>query len=190
MPSSDPITISRVLKLVEKLGPMSILDIGPGNGRYGFLFRELLDLNYGRFARKTWQVVIDGVEVERRYLSPVHDFVYNVVHVANWLSEEVIFQLTYDLAFMGDILEHFREGEWQKALMKARRYSKATIVVCPNWRGSISQGPWGGNEFETHRVELTPAKVGGRCLFANSKCFITAFDNIGSGLLEGKEILP
>ena len=77
MPSSDPQTIPKVLKLVELLQPKSILDVGCGNGRYGFLFREKLDWDWGRLQRDSWQTKIDAVEAEPGYISPVHQYVYN-----------------------------------------------------------------------------------------------------------------
>ncbi len=187
MPSSDPITIPKVLKLVEILQPKSILDVGCGNGQYGFLFRQKLDWDWGRLDKETWEVQIDGVEVEPRYISPIHEYVYNGIFLRDWL-EHIEFGY-YDLIFMGDVLEHFEEGNWQRALMKARKYSKVTIVVSPNWDGSISQEAWEGNEYEKHRVELSPLKVGGKCIFANSKCFICIFDNERTGVLDRRDIL-
>ncbi len=187
MPSSDPITIPKVLKLVELLNPRSILDVGVGNGRYGFLFREILDWNYGRFLLPTWETIIDGVEVEPIYVTNVHNNIYNIVYTQEWMKFKP--NKSYDLIFMGDVLEHFADGEWQKALEKAKVNSAITIVVCPNWTGSISQGAWGGNEYEKHRVELSPSIVGGRCVFANSKAFICVFDNEMTGTFDDKEIL-
>ncbi len=182
MPSSDPITIPKVLKLVEILQPRSILDIGCGNGRYGFLFREILDWNWGRLKKEDWQTKIFGIEPWGEYITQIHRYVYDVISTVDWLDYDLTDR--YDLAFMGDVLEHFAEGDWQRALMKTRKCSKTTIVVSPNWTGSINQGAWGGNEFERHRVELSPKMIGGRCLFANSKSFICAFENNGTALLE------
>jgi SAM-dependent methyltransferase len=182
MPSSDPVTIPKVLQLVQTLSPKSILDIGTGNGRYGFLFREILDFNYGRFSN--WEIRIDGVEVEKDYISPVHRYVYDNLYVGDWLNLEI--DSLYDVVFMGDVLEHFKE--WNRALMKARRIGKTTIIVCPNWSGSIQQGEWEGYLHESHQVELSPSIVGGRCLFANSKCFMSVFGDRES-VTEGRDIL-
>lgn len=187
MPSSDPVTIPKVLKLVEVLQPKTIIDIGCGNGRYGFLFRELLDFNQGRMKKEEWETWISGVEIEPSYITDIHRFVYNHIYQENWLNMNHL--KVHDLIFMGDVLEHFAQGDWQRALMKARLLSNVTIVVSPNWQGSSAQGAWGGNEYERHRVELFPEVVGGRCLFANSKSFICVFENNGSRIFEERDIL-
>lgn len=171
MPSSDAITIPQVLKLVQEFKPNSILDVGCGNGKYGFLFREILDLNYGRFNPNEWQVDIDGVEIEPRYRNLIHDFFYNTIFWKDWL--EFNSEQNYDLIFMGDILEHFEDGKWENALAKAINQGTVVICVCPNWDGSINQGAVFGNEHERHMTVLSPYKIGGKCVWANTKAFIT-----------------
>ncbi|MHC4413011.1 MAG: class I SAM-dependent methyltransferase [Planctomycetota bacterium] len=188
MPSSDPINIPKVLSVVNALNPLSILDVGPGNGRYGFLFRECLDWNWGRLAGDQWKTRIDAVEIDPLYIRPIHRYVYDEIHVCDWLYHDVF--TPYDLVFMGDVLEHWPDGQWQQALGKAREHSKFTLVVCPNWTGSINQGSWHGHHQEKHWSVLSPELVGGRCLFANSKSFMCVFDNKNTGLLEGKDICP
>jgi SAM-dependent methyltransferase len=185
MPSSDPITISKVLSLVCGLAPKSILDIGVGNGRYGFLFRECLDLNYGRLSKSMWEVAINGVEVDFSYMNPIYDYAYGKVYIEDWM--EFKSDKHYDLAFMGDVLEHFKD--WQEALAKAKEVSSITIVVSPNWPGSTAQGAWCGHEHEDHKVALSPQMIGGRCVFANSKVFMCVFDNLASGIFDGKDFL-
>jgi hypothetical protein len=185
MPSSDPLTIPKVLSLVCGLAPMSILDIGIGNGRYGFLFRECLDLNYGRLSKGAWLTTIDGVEVDFSYMNPIYDYAYDNVYIHDWMKFDVVEH--YDIAFMGDVLEHFKD--WQWALAKAKEVSNITIVVSPNWPGSTEQGAWCGHEHEDHKVALSPRIIGGRCVFANSKIFMCVFDNRGSGIFDGKDFL-
>jgi len=186
MPSSDPMTIPKVLSAVKSISPNSILDVGVGNGRYGFLFRECLDWNYGRINKRYWNTVIEGVEVEKNYLTDIHKYCYDNVIIGDWL--EVSIDNLYDLVFMGDVLEHWPDGEWQLALNKAIGISKATIVVCPNCKESMSQEAWYGYERERHRVVLSPKLVGGQCLFANSKVFMCAFDNHDLGFFDSKDI--
>lgn len=185
MASSDPTTIPKVIALVAALNPMFILDVGPGNGKYGLLFREYLDLNYGRERPADWWVVIDCIEIEPQYITPVHKYVYNNVFVDDWMNFEPA--VKYDFLFMGDVLEHFED--WQGALFKARQWSSITMVVAPNWPGSTAQGAIYGHVHEDHKVALSPHVVGGRCVFANSKIFMSVFDNINSGVFDGKDFL-
>lgn len=187
MPSSDYISIPKVLQVVERLHPRSILDIGVGNGRYGFLFREVLDWNYGRLAPQYWSVQIDGVEVDASYINHVHHYVYDHINVGDWL-QLATGDAHYDLCFLGDVLEHWGEGDWQLALSKARDVANVTLVVCPNHAGSMRQGAWCGHEAERHLSLLSPEILGGRCLFANSKMFMVGFDNLGIGILEHKDV--
>ncbi|HDZ14394.1 hypothetical protein LCGC14_0993670 [marine sediment metagenome] len=186
MPSSDIAMIPKVISIVNAIDPKSILDIGMGNGRYGFLFRECLDWNYGRLDKRDRIIRIDGIDITDSYITDVHRTVYNNIIVSDWMEHEP--SIPYGLIFMGDVLEHWPEGIWQKALTKAKRFSKFTIVVAPNWRGSIAQGEWHGHKYESHEVVLSPQSVGGKCLFASSKMFICVFDNNETGILEGRDI--
>ena len=118
MPSSDPTSIPKVLAVVDRIKPRSILDLGVGNGRYGFLFREALDWNYGRLAKGDWWVKIEGVEIDASYLNPIHDYVYDTVMVGDFNALSL--ERRYTLAFFGDVLEHWPDGLWRQALEKAR----------------------------------------------------------------------
>ena len=188
MPSSDPITIPKVLSIVERIRPRSILDVGCGNGRYGVLFRELLDWNHGRLDPSAWWMHMDGVEIDESYLNPIHFYVYQRILKGNFL--EVSFDRQYDLVFMGDVLEHFTEAQWRTAQAKARILGHVTLISCPNHRGSLAQGEWHGHEHERHHVLLSPELVGGRCLYASSKAFICGFDNRNIGILDHKDVCP
>jgi len=186
MPSSDINMIPRVIAVVKLIHPSSILDVGFGNGRYGVLFRECFDWNYGRLLPDSWKLKLHGADIDKTYVTPVHSYVYNKIDIYDWLYDKP--EEKYDLLFMGDILEHFRDGQWQHALEKARHFSRFTLVVSPNWKGSLEQGSWNGHHQEKHWSILSPATVGGRCLFANSKMFMVAFDNEDTGILETRDI--
>lgn len=186
MPSSDINMISRVVRIVDRINPVSILDVGIGTGRYGFLFRECFDWNIGNLDPKSWKLQLYGVEIDQSYVTPIHEYLYTKIYLCDWLYCDI--QRKFDLVFMGDVLEHWPEGQWQQALMKAREISKFTLVVAPNWKGSINQTSWHGHHQEKHWSVLSPEKVGGRCLFASSKMLMCAFDNHDTGLLEDRDI--
>jgi SAM-dependent methyltransferase len=187
MPSSDFNMIPKVLSVVLAIEPDSILDVGVGNGRYGHLFRECFDWNWGRIEKNAWELMLCGVEIDPTYLTPVHEYVYDKIFVCDWFNFEV--QRQFDLIFLGDVLEHWPDGKWRQALEKAKELSKYTIVVSPNWKGSLAQQSWHGHHQEKHWSILSPKKVGGRCLFASSKMFMCVFDNRNTGILNAKDLL-
>ena len=98
MPSSDPTMIPKVLAVVMHIKPMSILDVGVGNGRYGFLFRECLDWNFGRIKRESWEILIDGIEVDESYVNLAGEFVYDNIILRDWMDVSLI--VKYDIVFI------------------------------------------------------------------------------------------
>ena len=82
MPSSRPELVPFVVNLVMQLQPRSILEIGTGFGKYGFLFREYLDIwaaaaDPSRLLPENWQVRIDGIECFPAYISELQHRIYD-----------------------------------------------------------------------------------------------------------------
>jgi hypothetical protein len=154
MPSSRPNTIPIVIHLLRQLKPQSILDVGVGFGKWGHLFREYTDINEAehdpaRYQRENWRVRIDGIEGHAAYLTPMHAFLYNKLHVGD--AAALIHALPrYDLIFLGDVIEHFEKVAGFELLEAAcGRANKAVIVSTP--RFETEQEDLCGNELERHR---------------------------------------
>ena len=91
--------------------PSSLLDIGLGNGKIGFLARDLLDTILGqRYKKEEWEIRIDGVEVFPDYIQEFQKAIYDNIIIGD--AFDVIDPLgSYDLIFLGDVLEHFEKKE-------------------------------------------------------------------------------
>src|SRR5437667_436455 len=86
MPSSRPNPIPTVIHLLRQLKPQSILDVGVGFGKWGHLFREYTDIleaerDPARYERKNWRVKIDGIEGHASYLTEMHRYLYDEIHI-------------------------------------------------------------------------------------------------------------
>jgi hypothetical protein len=154
MPSSRPNTIPTVIHLLRQLKPQSILDVGVGFGKWGHLFREYTDIleaehDPARYRRKHWRVRIDGIEGHAAYLTPMHRFLYNRIHVGD--AAQLLPKLgRYDLIFLGDIIEHFDKPAGRTLLEAAlARAAKAVMVTTPKFE--TAQEDLCGNELERHR---------------------------------------
>src|SRR5437867_7855959 len=154
MPSSRPNTIPTVIHLVRQLNPKSILDVGVGFGKWGHLFREYTDINEAendpaRYQRKKWRVRIDGIEGYAAYITPMHRYLYNHLHVGN--ASALLNKLPhYDLIFLGDVIEHLEKAAGLRLLRHAfKKANKAVIVTTPKFE--TGQADLCGNELERHR---------------------------------------
>ncbi len=154
MPSSRPNTIPTIIHLIRQFRPRSILDVGVGFGKWGHLFREYTDINEAendpsRYDRKNWKVRIDGIEGYAAYLTAMHRYLYNEVHVGD--ACQLIKGLArYDVVFMGDVIEHLDKKAGQRLLREAvKKARKAVIVSTP--KQDTGQIALCGNELERHR---------------------------------------
>jgi hypothetical protein len=151
MPISDFHHIPTVLHYALALRPRSVLDVGVGTGTYGFLLRELLDLDGACVNWADRRVRIEGVEIFEPYRNSVWDLAYDRVHLGD--ARALLPTLgSYDLILMNDVLEHLVRSEARALVRQALGHAKAIIATTPNrwW----PQGALGGNDAETHRALL------------------------------------
>jgi hypothetical protein len=163
LPSSPHYTISKIMDVVLKLDPYSILDIGTGFGKYGVLCREYLELwdgrqNYHEFLRK-----IDGVEAHGKYITPLHRFVYNNIYSEDVLTLINRIDYKYDLSLLIDVFEHFDKPAGRLLLEKLLSKSKGVLISIPK-KPSAQKNAF-NNDYETHRAKWTRKELSS---FSNS----------------------
>ena len=152
MPTSNWQNIGESIELIRKWMPASVLDVGCGFGRWGFLCREFLELWEGRCFKPEWKVRIDAIEGFEAYLSPVQRHLYDTVHVGN--AKDVLPRLgSYDLVILGDVLEHFAREDALAFLAACRDHltPKGHVLIHIPLGEEWEQGDGpGGNVLERH----------------------------------------
>lgn len=155
MPTSSYKHIPAVMAILRWCPkPTSVLDVGPGFGKYGVIFREHLDIRKRRYAKQDWQTRIDCVEVWEDYITPLHRHVYDRVIVGD--IREVAPDLdTYDLVIMSDVLEHMvvEEGAWLLRQLLDNTVKQGVVVRYPRILGG--EGRHWANPHETHKSVWT-----------------------------------
>ena len=148
MPSSRPIALGYLCSKILEHAPNSVLDIGIGFGKFGFLAREYTDVWRGRYRREDWSVRIDGIEVFPRYITEVHRAVYTNIYEGDAL--EVLLGLgQYDLGLCVEVLEHMEKQRGLELLEEVRAHcavSFFTLPALPSKQDAIY-----GNPYEVHR---------------------------------------
>lgn len=151
MPTSTFSHIPTLVQYLQMVRPRSILDVGLGNGKLGFIARDLLDVMLGeRYLKQDWQVKIDGIEVFERYIQAHQRFLYDRIYIGD--AFEVIDTLAdYDLVMLGDVLEHFEKERAVAFLNKCFRHTREYIILCVPLGEGWLQPVIYGNRHEEHR---------------------------------------
>jgi len=151
MPTSTYSHIPTVVLYLQKVMPSSILDIGIGNGKMGFIARDFLDVMLGeRYRREDWKIKIDGIEIFSDYIQEHQRAIYNEIYPGD--AFEVIDKLkSYDLIILGDVLEHLpKEKAWQ-FLDKCIAHCNNSIILNIPLGEKWTQPAVYGNPHEEHR---------------------------------------
>jgi len=154
MPTSVWRGIETFLEIVTKTRAASLLDIGVGNGKWGFLFREYTDVWNERYRKSDWTSQVDGIEIYSPYIQDHQRAVYTrILHGDASLTIDGL--PAYDVVMAGDVIEHLEKEKGErlvrKLMHKSRRAFIAIIPLGQEWlRPSFNE-----NEFEAHRSVWT-----------------------------------
>lgn len=157
MPTSTAFTIPHIISRVLELQPKSVLDIGIGFGKYGFLLREYLDIGPGRYTWEKWKARIDGIEIYPEYVGGLQRLVYDKIYIGDAL--DVLSRVErYDLILLIATLEHFSKDKGVELLKLIKEKSQVALVYLPEKIRSIGgrdSTVLHGNVYEMHRCQWT-----------------------------------
>lgn len=136
MASSFLSQVPQIIYLISQLKPKSILDIGKGFGKYGFLIHEYIgiDNTKGLSPDKTMKeqsnVIIDAMEIDEQLFLPHLNQIYDKVYKGSIL--EMYSQLpNYDLLLMIDVIEHLNKDAALKMLEHFASRKIKMIIATP-----------------------------------------------------------
>jgi len=149
VPSSHWYQLNEIMELIILTQPRSILDIGVGFGKYGFLCREYLELLDGREKLHDWRRVIDGIEIFAEYITPLQKSLYNHIYIGDALDILPTLRRRYDLILLIDIIEHFDYNDGQRLLELCQLRGRNIIVSTP--KINMPQNAMFCNPYEAHK---------------------------------------
>jgi hypothetical protein len=172
MPSSHFYQLDQLTKIIFAINPQSTLDVGAGFGKYGLLVREYVDIwrdgNYKNFKRR-----VDGIEVFKAYLNPVHKFIYNKIYIGDALKVLPNLKRKYDLVLLVDCLEHFTQKDGLMLLKLLAGQSKYILISTPK-KMRLQESVF-GNVHERHVFQWTKKSLGkipDNTFFSNDRSYI------------------
>jgi 2-polyprenyl-3-methyl-5-hydroxy-6-metoxy-1,4-benzoquinol methylase len=103
VPTSFLDNIPTIVKIVQRLAPKAILDIGVGMGKFGLLSREYLAGDTGQS-----RIVVDGIEGYEGYVTDIQRAIYDELFIGD-ITQFDFRAADYDLYLMVDVIEHFEK---------------------------------------------------------------------------------
>ncbi len=159
--------LSTVADLIVRINPQKTLDVGMGFGTHGVLVREYLDLwdNTDAAEMYAWKRNLDGIEIFEKYISPVHRFLYDKIHIGDAQTIVPALGKRYDLVIFADVIEHFTLEDGKALLKDILAITENVIVSTP--KNAKDQGALYHNEHERHLSQWTKKDFQefGDCLF-------------------------
>jgi SAM-dependent methyltransferase len=149
MPYSAQVFDRHVAALIQLMKPDSVLDIGPGAGKYGLIVKHLRDA--GQAIGSLAAVEIDESYIEQFNLRAIYDMVQ--LGDASQLPD-VGPDAAWDLVILGDVLEHFRKSRGVDLVEYLYYRAKYIVLVVPI---DYIQGAWDGHHAEAHISTWYPA---------------------------------
>jgi len=122
--------IPGLLRYVEILKPTSILEVGSGIGKWGFLCRDRLEFLEGRYDKESWRTRIYGIELFAGYRNPIWDYCYDSVWIGDAL-DLIDKAPSVDVALMADVLEHIPKNRGEMLLSKLEQKAQYLLVSTP-----------------------------------------------------------
>ena len=133
MPFSSDSGKAHIQKLLEKINPKTVLDVGAGCGTYADKFKK---------PKQIWTAIeIWPANVTKYKLAEKYDRVITM-DVRTAVIE------SHDVVIFGDVLEHMPKEDAKELLARARAVCKNVIVSIP--LGHYPQDEYDGNPHEKH----------------------------------------
>lgn len=190
MATSYPDQIPVVVYLLQQLRPRTILDVGKGFGKYGFLAHEYAGIDPASRVdpKKTMaeqsRLVLDAVEIEPALLLPHLTHLYRTVFSGD-IAQLCDSLPSYDVVLMADVIEHMHAPAARKTVRTFLDRGSNVIVTTPKrfftqacyeseFEAHVSH--WGRRDFDfASYVDHQPIGPGRVFLLSNSPIRIRGF---------------
>ena len=150
--------LSFVVEILRELQPQSVLDVGTGFGKYGFLAREYLDIYNYRIARQDWGIRLEGIEGYEPYLLGHQQQIYDALHLGD--ACEVLPRLVqYDMVIAGDVVEHQEKPKALALLQAMREHARRWVLVSIPLGKAWPQEEYKDNRFDAHRSHWSSGEL-------------------------------
>jgi hypothetical protein len=142
MPYSFSTFDEEIYEFINEIQPESVLDVGPGIGKIGSMASK-----NSRIYNYT-MATIDAYEIYEKYIKQYElKWIYNIIYNENIMNIINKNNISYDMIFFGDSLEHLTKEDGLKLLEFLIPRCKYIVIKTPD---NMPQGPVDDNIYEAH----------------------------------------
>jgi hypothetical protein len=175
-PYNDTVLVLDFLGKLIYQKPASVLDVGSGFGRWGFLCRCHLGYGLSLTTYPDQQLRIDAVEAFPSNVTPHYACIYDHTYVGDAVNLVPTLG-DYDVIICSHMIEHLEKAEGARLIEFMLKKARVALILALPF-GDRPQGAEYGNEFERHR------SVWSKRDFMSREVFVQVYD------CEGLVIFP
>ena len=161
MPTSSHFSITPMIKEIRETKPNTILDVGFGYGKWGFMCIEKFETQGDRIYPEDWELKIDGIEIWKRYVEKLPWVPHFYDNMYNGDALDVIKTLGhYDLIILGDVVEHLEKERGEELLRQGiEKADKCCLLSIPIGDWTNKKSIRDGNTHEHHLAIWTESEL-------------------------------
>jgi 2-polyprenyl-3-methyl-5-hydroxy-6-metoxy-1,4-benzoquinol methylase len=133
------------------VNPRTLLDVGCGFGKVGFLAREYLGLWNAPDHNKHKLQKLDAIEAWEPYIGDLQRLIYDKITIGDIRTLCATIP-TYDMIVMAEVLEHLGKQDGVMVLRALQERAEKCLTVTTPMRVE-NQGAKHSNPFEVHRSQ-------------------------------------
>ena len=157
MGSSAVELITPIVTLIRMLNPSSVLDVGAGFGKWGFLCREYLEVWNDRVKKDEWELQVDGIEIFPEYHNVIQPYIYDHIYYQD--ARKFKPKKQYDLVIACDVIEHMPKKDGLDLVnIMSSSWSGNCIISIPlgdEWM----KNTYGRNPYDAHLATWSEADM-------------------------------
>jgi len=158
-----------ILDFLTRLNPSSVLDVGSGFGRWGFLCRCHLGVGESVVSNPSQDMKIEAIEAYPENVNSVYDAVYDKVHKGD--AKLILPKLPkYDVIICSHIIEHFEKTDGWAFIEEAVRHANIAVIIGLPFRDPLRETP-NKNAYEAHLSSWTGKDFCGRNVLVRTFSF-------------------